>query len=89
MCNAVDQRDFRHTGREAAQFPQAASARPTRTSTRNRQACSFFSSEDGDRVPYCRNRYECEHEHDHRRGGDGGLSGGAGRGGQGGVCVGR
>jgi hypothetical protein len=29
-----------------------------------------------------------KHEHDHRRGGDGGLSGGAGRGSQGGVCVG-
>jgi hypothetical protein len=42
-----------------------------------------------DKWPYCHHRYECEHEHDHRRGGDGGLSGGAGRGGQGGVCVGR
>jgi len=31
-----------------------------------RQACSLFSSEDRDHVPYCLSRYECEHEHELR-----------------------
>jgi hypothetical protein len=84
MCNAVDQRSCKHTAREAAQFPQAASARPTRTSTRNiqdtRQARPLFSSEGGVHVPDCHSRYARVHVHDHRRrrGGDGGLSGGGG-----------
>ena len=43
-CNAVDQRDCRHTAREAAPFPQAASARPTRTSARNTQDKHVLSS---------------------------------------------
>ena len=44
QCNAVDQRDCRHTAREAAPFPQAASARPTRTSARNTQDKHVLSS---------------------------------------------
>jgi hypothetical protein len=45
-CNAVDQRDCRHTAREAGPlpFPQAASARPTRTSARNTQDKHVLSS---------------------------------------------